>query len=244
MPGENSRKKSIRSLYEPVTGIKGIGEKSAQLFHRCGVHTVEELLYYFPRDFDEYEEPSGIKSAGTGKLCSVRARLKGGVAGRYVRNLHISTFRIEDDEGESVSRTSFNMPYLRNVIRSGTTYIFRGVIRHKGNRLVMDQPKVFGTEEYDAMAGTMQPRYPLVKGLTNNAVIKAVRQALPMAAYLEDILGNDEKRELGLSDIGEAVRNIHFPEGRDDFIRARDRIAFDELLIFMVKLRSLRRDTR
>ncbi|MBQ7679743.1 MAG: ATP-dependent DNA helicase RecG [Butyrivibrio sp.] len=236
------QKRSTRpDLQEPVQGLKGIGDKSAQLFQKCGIRTVEELLCYYPRDYDIYREPCTVAAAPIGVLTSIRVRIVGGVAGRYVRHLHLSVFKAGDETGE-ISCTCFNMPYLRNILHSGMTYILRGVVQRKGNRLCMDQPKLIREEEYAALTGTMQPRYPLVKGLTNNAIVKAMRQAVERTPYLEDLLDQETRAGQGLIGIQEAVRTIHFPKDEGAFRQARERIVFDEFLLFLLQLRFLKRE--
>ena len=235
------KKSKNPSLIEHVSSLKGVGDKSCALFEKCGIRTVEELLMYFPRDYDICGEIKSISEIASGEVSAVRVSPVGNMAVRHVRNLSILSFKAADATGE-ITITYFNMPYMRNNIKHGNFYVFRGLVQRKGNHFVMEQPKMYKTEDYMEIMGTMQPRYPLVKGLTNPMVIKTMKQALGATPYLEEMLPSVMRRDLDLMNYSEAVRKIHFPSGMDDFEKARRRIAFNEILQFILKVRFLKRE--
>ncbi|SDB16603.1 ATP-dependent DNA helicase RecG [Butyrivibrio sp. INlla16] len=228
------------SLIEHVSSLKGVGDKSSALFEKCGIKTVEDLLSYFPRDYDICEEIKNVSDLASGEISAVRLTAVGNIAVKKVRNLSILTFKAGDVTG-TLQITYFNMPFMRNNIKPGKYYVFRGLVQKKGNSFVMEQPKMFKTEDYLEIMGSMQPRYPLVKGLSNQLVIKTVKQAIPSTPYLEEMLPSYIRRQLGLMDYSEAVRKIHFPANMEEFSTARRRIAFNEILEFILRLRFLKR---
>ncbi len=230
------------SLIEHVSSLKGVGDKSSALFEKCGIRTVEDLLNYFPRDYDICGPVINVADLTEGETCAVRVAMAGKVAVRRVRNLSILAFKASDATGE-MNITYFNMPYMVNNIKAKTFYVFRGLVQKKGNHFVMEQPKMYKYEDYLEIMGTMQPKYPLVKGLSNQLMIKTVTQAIGATPYLEDALSQSMKRELNLMDYSEAVRKIHFPANMDEFTVARRRIAFNEILQFILKIRFLKRES-
>lgn len=220
-----------------IMEIKGIGEKTAKLFRKLGIQTVGDLLHDYPRDYEDFKEPSAISECRAGELCSVRACLVGNISAKKVRSLTILNFIIRDAGGE-ISMTYFNMPYVKNILKKGLFYIFRGVVQAKNGRLVMEQAKIYKPEEYFRLTGILQPRYPLTAGLTNHMVAKAMKQALSFYDFPQDYLPEWVKRDMELEDYRQAVEEIHFPPDYESMLRARKRLAFDEFFLFILMLRK------
>ena len=225
-----------------IKALKGIGEKTAALFGKLGIVTVEELLAHYPVGYDSFTEALSAGELESGTLCAVKARLHGGISSRKVRNLTISTCKVSDLSGE-VSLTFFNMPYLKNVIKPDLYYIFRGVpTQAKGGAWKMEQPSVYTPEDYGKLLDTLQPRYSLTAGLTNKTVTKAIRQAFASCGELEDYLPAQIRQKYGLIGYREALYGIHFPENELALRSARRRLVFDEFFLFMVQIRRCRED--
>ncbi|MBR0171510.1 MAG: ATP-dependent DNA helicase RecG [Lachnospiraceae bacterium] len=230
-----------RSAYlnEPLTGLKGIGEKTAALFHGIGVRTVGGLLQYYPRDYEVFDEIQTVSQASCGTVCALKLCLTGEVSLRRVRRLTILSAEGADETG-GVRITWFNAPWLKNALKSGKTAVFRGMLTRKGNTKLLQQPRVYAEDAYDALSGSFLPRYPLTKGLTNQTLAKAVRQALEYVCYLNDPLPPEITDREGFYDLKRAVRAIHFPRNEEDFLAARRRLAFDEFYFFIKRLRALK----
>ena len=231
-----------RFLEENIINLKGIGEKTGKLFEKCGVFTCEDLLTYYPRAYDTYDTPLAVCDLKSGLVCACKLTIVGNIARRLVRKLSIVAFEAADQTGK-VKITYFNAPYLASSLKPGTTYIFRGMVQKKGSFFTMDQPKMYKSEEYAALMGTMQPRYPLVKGLTNNAVIKAVNQAIMNVGAIEEFVPDDILKRLELISFSDAVREIHFPQNSEKLEKARRRLAYNEFLLFVLKLRLLKQNS-
>ena len=228
------------SLIEHVSSLKGVGDKSSALFEKCGIRTVEDLLSYFPRDYDICEEIKNVADLHAGEISAVKVAPVGNIAVKRVRNLSILTFKAGDVTG-NMQITYFNMPFMRNNLKPGKFYVFRGLVQKKGSGFVIEQPKMFKIEDYLEIMGSMQPKYPLVKGLSNQLMIKVMKQAIMATPYLEEMIPSYIRRQMDLMDYSEAVRKIHFPENMDEFTLARKRIAFNEILEFILRLRFLKR---
>ncbi len=228
-------------LNEQVTGLKGIGEKTAKLFEKCGVKTVGDLLTYYPRGYDGFEAPLPACDLKSGMVNACNLTIIGSIVKRRVRNLSIISFEAADQTGK-VRITYFNAPYLANSLKSGTTHIFRGLVQKKGSAFTIDQPKMYKIEEYAALIGRLLPRYPLVKGLTNNAVTKAVEQAFLHVGKLEEFIPEEILKRLSLIEYFEAVKGIHFPQNEEQLEKARRRLAYNEFLLFVINLRLLKQN--
>ena len=224
-----------------LTAIKGIGEKTAGLFSKLHIKTVGQLLTHYPRDYDKMEAIVTVSGLVPGRVCAVRASVIGTPSTKHVRNLLITTVQAGDATG-LFRITFFGMPYLRNMLKPGMTYVFRGVCQ-EGKPLRMEQPRMYKPEEYALLQGTLQPKYALTMGLTNNGVGKAVRRALDSIAPAE-YLPSDIREEFRLIPYADALEKIHFPQSTEALIDARRRLAFDEFLEFFLALRKLKEDNQ
>ncbi len=222
-----------------IRTLKGVGEKTAALFEKLHVYTAEELVSYYPRDYEQFSVPASLDQAPVEEVTAVEGRLAGNVATRHVRGLSLTTFDVSC-EGGSLHMTYFNMPYLKNSLKRGQPYIFRGCLHRKKDRYVMEQARIYKPEEYGKLTDCMQPRYATTKGLTNNAITKAVKQAIGLVDLSEDPLPERIRAEEGFPSYREAVEQMHFPTGRESLLAARRRLVFDEFFRFILALRRMR----
>ena len=228
-----------RELDESIIELKGIGEKTGKLFNKLGVYSCGDLLNYYPRGYDLFDAPLKACDLKENVICAVKLTIIGNVTKRRVRNLSIVAFEAADDTGR-VKMAYFNAPYLASSLKSGTTHIFRGMVRKKGNFFSMDHPKMYKIEEYAALMGHLLPRYPLTKGLTNNTVMKAVEKAFLNVGTIEEFVPGDVLSRLGLMDYSRALKAVHFPDNGSMLEDARRRLAYNEFLLFVIKLRLLK----
>lgn len=219
--------------------MKGVGEKTAALFEKLHIYTAEELIFYYPRDYEQFSDPVSLDKAPAEEIVAVEGYLAGNVATRHVRGLSVTTFQAACAGGE-LHLTYFNMPYLKNSLKRGQPYIFRGCLHRRKDRFVMEQARIYKPEEYGKLTDCMQPRYATTKGLTNNAVTKAVRQAIGLVDLSEDLLPEKIRVAEGFPSFREAVEQMHFPTGRDALLEARRRLVFDEFFRFILVLRRMR----
>lgn len=224
-----------------IRTLKGVGEKTAALFEKLHISTAEELVFYYPRDYEQFEEPVSLSEAGDGEMAAVAGRIAGNVATRHVRGLSVTTFQISC-EGGMLHLTYFNMPYLKNSLKRDQTYIFRGCLQKRKDRYVMEQAGIYKPEEYGKLTDCMQPRYSTTKGLTNNAITKAVKQAVSLVDLSGDPLPAFIRRDMGFPGFREAVEQMHFPTRRELLIEARKRLVFDEFFQFILTLRRMREE--
>lgn len=228
-----------------ITELKGIGEKYAQLLGRLSVYTVEDLVGLYPRDYELYQEPAFISTLSPDyENTNV---VIDGVVSKKIDVYHtgklavISTF-INDENGDRIKCTWFNMPFLKSSLKLGMRYIFRGRVVIKNGIKILEQPQMYTRSQYSEIEGTMQPIYPLTKGLSNKTVANAVHQALEKfdAGLEKEYIPGYVRQKNELAEHNYAVVNIHFPKSMEDYIQARKRLAFEEFFLFVLAVRSLR----
>lgn len=219
--------------------LKGIGQKTENLFEKVGVSSVEDLLEYYPRYYDVFEEPVIVRKLDCDRTQAVKATVVRDVTVKKVRNLQIVTAYLRDSEGYGIKAIWFNAPYLRGKLKNGDVYIFRGFVRESKGSFEIEQPKIFTIKEYTLKMGEMQPVYPLTHGLTNTLVQKSVTQALNIIDIKEN-LPVSVKEKYSLEDRRVAIKNIHFPKNMKELSTARKRLVFDEFFEFINTLRNLK----
>lgn len=226
-----------------ITALKGIGEKTAKLFGKLGIVEADDLLRYYPRDYEQFQPPLSIAETETeasGKT-AIRGVITGSMAVKHIRNLHILTFTVQDATG-AIQMTFFNMPYLNSTLKKGVFYIFRGALKRQGNRLMMEQPAIYKPEVYEEMAGRLLPEYILTKGLSNQMVTKSVKQAFEVCAPQEEFLPEDVAARYRFLPHFEAMHEMHFPTDKETLFRARNRLVFEEFFLFILMLRRMKAD--
>lgn len=227
-------------LNESIRTIKGIGEKSEKLFNKLGINTVEELLSFYPREYDIFGSIEPVAGASEGKTIIVEVSLTARPQLLKRKNLNIIQCRVRDASG-SIMVAWFNMQFLMKTLHMGTKYILRGSVVNRNGMLEIRQPKILSRQEYANMTGKLQPVYPLTAGLTNNAVAKAVAGALSAANLNDDYLPVDIRKRYNLVMWKQAVHAIHFPKNKEECIEARRRLVFDEFFLFALAMNQLKK---
>ncbi|MBP3621255.1 MAG: ATP-dependent DNA helicase RecG [Lachnospiraceae bacterium] len=228
-------------LTDNITTIKGIGEKTAASFARLGIHTVNDLIHTYPRNYLTYGEPIDIRDAAQGERCAVCAIISSYVDVRQVRSLKLTTMTVKDSTG-SLKLTWFNSPFLKNVFHKGETYVFVGTVKIKNNMRVMEMPEYYKPGVYESMRQEMQPVYPLTKGLSNKTFQKAIMSTRQAIYKIDDYIPEDVLRENELMEISEAYENIHFPMNEGVLRNAIKRLAFDEFYKFLYDMNVLKKE--
>lgn len=226
-----------------ISELKGIGEKTEKLFQKLNIFTIGDLLRYYPRTYEIYEEPIPIGSVEEGKVVTITGNIYGKVQVTTLRNLQVTTATIKDLTG-TMKVVWFRMPFLRNTLKQGSVITLRGRVVNKKGKLQLEHPEIFYPSiQYDAKLHTMQPVYPLTSGLTNQTMIKAVKQALEYLDLKREYLPSSVRMDYHLAEYNYAVRQIHFPEKKEDLFLARERLVFEEFLIFILALRQMKEKT-
>lgn len=220
--------------------LKGIGEKTRKIFQKVNITTVGDLIRYYPRRYDVYEEAVPISELEEEKVQTVSGTIFGRVQVTGNKNMQITTIQVKDTSG-ILKVIWFRMPFLRTTLSGGGWITLRGKVVNKKGCLTMEHPEIFYPgSKYEEKKDTLQPIYGLTSGLTNNMVMKAMKQALDGLDLTKDILPYELRIKYGLAEYHYAVRGIHFPEDKEVFYHARERLVFEEFLEFILSLRKLK----
>ncbi len=225
-------------LKDPVSAIKGIGEKTQKLFEKLGVKSVGELLTFYPARYDTFSDPKPIaelRDGEDGVICGLVSKV---VMPAYASRIKILTCTVTDSSG-SMELVWFNQPYVKYELKSGYHFIFRGKVRLKGKKLQLEQPKIFKREDYYRLQTALQPVYHLTAGLNNNTVRKSMKQALAITGELPEFVPLKFRKKFELLKKNHAVTEMHFPKSYDTLVEARRSLVFEEFFLFMVFLRQM-----
>ena len=224
---------------QPVTSLKGIGEKTGKLFEKLGVRTVGELLEYYPRGYDAFDPPVPIGELKPDTTAAVEGMLKKDGDVRRFSRVAVTVTSVSDGTG-TLQLTWYNMPFLRGTLKAGSRFVFRGRVVKKNGRMTMEQPEIYSLAAYESRAGSMQPIYGQTKGLGNKAISKAVAQALENRGMEREYLPEDIRTRHELAEYNFALEHIHFPSSRQELLFARKRLVFDEFFLFILAVRRLK----
>lgn len=224
---------------QSIETLKGIGEKTAKLFEKVGIRTIDDLLHYYPRGYDTYGEPKAIGELSEDETGTVEGFLKSGATGVHVNGLSIVQVTISDMTGK-LRLVWYHMPYLKNTLRPDSHFIFRGRVIRKKNGLTMEQPQMFKPEAYEELLSSMRPVYAQTKGLGNKMITSAVEQALAFRTLERDYLPAGLRIANELAEYNFAIEHIHFPSNEEELKFARKRLVYDEFFFFLLAVRHLK----
>lgn len=231
-------------LKKPVHHLKGVGAKKAELFQRLGVFTVGDVITHFPRDYEDRRKLKKLVELQDGEQCSFEGIIASKVTeSRPRKGLLISRISIRDETGV-INGIWFNQSYLKNIFSEGEKYIFYGTIAKKRTFEVVNPVYEKVNENGPVNTCKIIPIYPATGRLTQNSIRAVIRSALEYAGQTpEEILPLWILDEYGLTGFRHAINNIHYPESDEDFLKARERLVFEELLLLQLGLLTLKSAT-
>ena len=222
--------------------LKGVGEKTEKLFWKVSIYDTDDLLHYYPRNYDEYETPVDIAELKEGTVQAVSAAVCSGVYVNSVRGRQIISVNIADQSGK-FPVVWFNLPYLKKTLRKGSWFVFRGRIVRKQGKLEMEHPEIFTPSAYEGILHHLQPVYGLTAGLSNKTVVKMITQLLESVPMQSEYLPEEFRERYELADINYALRTIHFPPNKEELLVSRKRLVFDEFFLFILSVRKMKEKT-
>lgn len=218
-----------------IQEIKGVGAKTEALFHKLGVYTVGDILLHYPRTYVQYPEAKHVNEAADGETAAVIGRVLKTPVVRRGKSMPVTVTSI-GAQGVEIELVWFRMPYIKNTLKPGNTYVFYGKVTAKNAKLVMEQAAVFSVEQYASVERVFLPVYGLTGGISNNQVTKTVRAALLEEELFKDYLPADIRERYQLCEYNYAIKQIHFPDDMDTLITARHRLVFDEFFLFILSM--------
>ena len=210
----------------PVTELKGVGSELAKKLAILNIHTISDLLYSYPRRYDDYSHIQKIKQIKPG-VVTLQAVIKQ-AKGRYVRRgMHVTEAVASDDSG-SVKLVWFNQPYRETSLKSGQEYYISGEFVYKSGRLSITNPSVELVSDFPVNTARIVPIYRETKGLKSLQIRKLIKQALPLLDDNTETLPAWLIEDYQLSEHSHAVRTMHFPDDSQQLDIARQRLGFEK----------------
>ena len=227
-------------LLKDVKYIKGVGPNRVKLLNKLNIFTLEDLITYFPRDYEDRSNPKQIAEVVDGEETLIEAVAMSRLSETKIRaNMSICTLTVRDETGILVI-TWFNMGYLKNYFKIGQKYSFFGKIKRTPRQIEMISP-VFDEENSDKNTGKIIPIYPSTYNLSQNTLRKIIENGITeVVGNLDETLPEYILKKYNLMEINEAIKEIHFPESFEKYNKAKLRLSFEELLIMQLALLNLK----
>lgn len=224
------------NLDSNIQFIKGVGEKRAKLFNSLGIFCVDSLIHFYPLKYEDWSASKNLEAVKSGETVSIKATLITPVKEAMIRR-GLTLFKCKFSDGENViSVTIFNNKYLAKSLRIYEDYYLYGKIEKSLLNFSMNSPKIEKAENILAI----QPVYPAKEKLTSRSISKIMKTALDELGEIEETLDDEIMQKYSLISLDKAIRNIHFPNSADDYLPARKRLIFEELLTLQLGLLKLK----
>ena len=230
----------MADLQTDVRYIRGIGEVRGKSLQKLGIHTLQQLISYFPRTYEDRSKFYPIRELPLNENACCRAMIAAEpTAHRISGGRTIVKVRAVDESGV-LDITFFNQDYRRSSLHTGETYLIYGKTEGDLLRRQMVNP-LLEKEDNPQLTGRIMPIYPLTRGISQLHLSRAVRQGLDECReLLDDVLPDEVRRENELCYTNFAYENIHFPASFEALAVARRRLVFEELFLLTCGLQRLR----
>ncbi|MBU9888537.1 MAG: ATP-dependent DNA helicase RecG [Candidatus Omnitrophica bacterium] len=219
--------------------IRGIGPKRALVLQKIGIRTVRDLLYLFPRRYEDRSHFVTLDRLPVATFVTCRGEVLD-IRFKPVRGMPLVEVLIGDASG-TLKLVFFNQPYLRKQFQAGQRVIVYGKAEPFRDQLQMANPEFEIVEDLDAETihtGRITPIYPLTEGLFQKSLRALLKETVErhLPEHVTDLLPPELRRSLDLVALDRAVRQMHLPDSLEEQQRARRRIVFDEFFAFELRL--------
>ncbi len=232
-PGGVTSQRPI-ALNASLTVLSGIGPRHAQTLAKLGLNTLGDMLYYFPRRYEDYSQLKPIKNLWYGEQVTVIGT---------VQSVSSITEAIINDGTASLRLTWFNQPWIVNNIKVGDAISVSGKVDQYLGRLVMNSPDWESIETDNLHTNRIVPIYPLTANIGQKWLRKTIHQVVTYwAPKLTDHLPAETREAANLLDLGTALVQVHYPDSQETLAQARHRLAFDEIFFLQMGVLRQKRD--
>ncbi len=231
-------------FYEPVSKISGIGPKKQKLLERLSIKTIGDMLYHFPRRFEDRSNFKKIHELADGDIVSILAVFKGPLTIKRVRSsLLIASAPFVDETG-TIQVIWYNNPYIKNTLKKDVEYSLYGKVSVKFGKKEITNP-IFEPADKAKATGKIVPVYPSVSGITQKNFNSFLEDALRIAkASAPEVLPLNILNKYSLMSVGDALENIHFPKNFALYNEARKRFVFEEFLVLETALQKMKKQDK
>ena len=230
----------MAGLQDSVQYLKGIGPAKAKLFEALGIHTIGDLLYHYPRAYEDRTRLLPIAKLEVDVPACFKAMVMNSPRTAHIRKgLELTKVTVADHSAR-LNLTFFNQRYVTEQLQYGREYIFYGAVSGDFVGYSMTNPVFESPDAPPVLTRRILPVYPLTAGLTNRAVTQAVAQALELCGPPPEILPREIREAYGVAPAEVAYRAIHLPRSQEDLEAARRRLVFEEFFVFSAALGLMR----
>ena len=222
-------------LQDAIERVKGVGEKTATLFHKEGIFTKEDLILGFPISYREYPAPVLIQQARDKEWMAFSGVLKEDFRGNSGNAKGFLFAKVFDQSGEIILQY-FHAPYIRKVLKKGMQFVFFGQVREFKGSLYLQQAKYFSPEEYREKQRCLEAIYSGTKGMKSYVRRKAIAEIFKEDFRYPDLFSEADLERLSLRNKKESLRLLHFPRNFKEREEGRRRFAFEELFFYSLYL--------
>lgn len=216
--------------------IKGVGEKRARFFNKLGIYTVDDLIHYYPRKYQDWSKTVAVSDAPTDEPAFIRATMITPVKESMIRK-GMTLYKCNFSDGSNVIHvTLFNNKYLAKSLRTFDEYVLYGKVERSFTSASMSAPII----EPVATAVGIHPIYSATPNLNSRAISKVMAAALDKIDEFDETLDESIMKKYGLCSLDFAIRQIHFPDCEENIQTARKRLIFEELLTLQLGLMLLK----
>jgi len=237
MNQENQGEPTRQRLSKPVQFLKGVGPRVAPLFRRLGLHTARDVLFFFPRTYEDLTCVSRVEAIDGTTSVAVSARVEE-VGFRELGDGRSVLGVLLRDETGPIRAVWFNQPFMRQKMATGQRVMLYGMPKKKGLCWEISHPRIVLLSDDDQTPrGEMLAVYPSTEGLTQGKLRHVTRHVVDQfAECIEEVFSDAYRAERDLLGITDALRAIHMPRGPQDVRRARRRFVYQELLVLQLAL--------
>jgi ATP-dependent DNA helicase RecG len=234
---------SPAALNSKLTVLQGVGPKNAESLTKLGMQTLGDMLYNYPRRYEDYSLLKPIQSLMLNDVVTVLGSVQS-VHNRPIRGGKQSILELILSDGTGALRISFfNQPWLLNRFKQGDMISVSGRIDQYLGRIVMNSPDWEFVEMENLHTNRIVPIYALTERITQKWLRNQMKQVISFwAPAVADPLPDTTKRDARLVSLGEALTQVHFPDSQDRLKLARERLAFDEIFYLQMGVLNQKKD--
>ncbi len=223
-------------INESIQYVKGIGPKKAEKLNKLGIYTIKDLLYYFPRQFEDRSVIKKIAQLEDEEKVTVKALITNIESYTPKKGMTITRIDVKDDTGFA-KLTFFNREYIKNTFRVGDSILAFGKVKKNGRFVELNSCELEYLSASPKNIGKLVPVYPLSYGVTNKDIMNTVRMVfeskdIKIPEYMPEYI----LKKYRLCGIEYAIKNIHFPKDKESLKIALYRLIFEELLVLQLGL--------
>jgi ATP-dependent DNA helicase RecG len=227
-------------LDSPIIVLSGIGTTQSKRLARLGLHTIRDMLYFFPRRYDDFSTLKTINQLEYGEDATIMGRIWH-VTTRRTRSGKTITKAIIEDGSSTIEATWFNQPHLRDRLKPLRQIVVSGRVDEYLGRLTFQSPQWEPLDRELLHTARLVPVYPLTEGVSARWLRKLMKRTVDYWSHrMPDHLPSTVRGRVGLLELETALRQIHFPEDKEALDRARYRLAFDELFLVQIGVQRQR----